>query len=382
MIGIGAASVGVTPPQDAWYSRRHVFTPEAIVVERGAEDAPMVQRCRARTPGVPCTVVDDRRELAETLGDDVTAAKRTLLLAPRRGAFLEHCPAGTRGLACCNYLVMTFASNCPMDCRYCFLQEYLAQNLPLTAYVNPEAALAELALVLDRHADRRFRIGTGELADSLALDALTGLSRELVPFFAARPNALLELKTKTAAVDELLALDPRDRVVVSWSLAPQALADEIEEGTAPIAARLDAARRVVAAGYKVGVHFDPLVEHAGWEEGYRDLVAALAAAVPADRIAWISMGALRFSPGLRTRVRARFGATRLLAGEQVACADGKLRDFQTLRVGMYRRLRGWLGDALPSVPVYLCMETPAVWNAVFGAPPPGEQALGALLAAR
>jgi spore photoproduct lyase len=269
-----------------------------------------------------------------------------------------------------------------MECHYCFLQEYLAHNLPLTAYVNPEAALAELALLLDRHADRRFRIGTGELADSLALDALTGLSRELVPFFAGRPNALLELKTKTAAVDDLLDLDPCERVVVSWSLAPQAVVDAVEQGTASIADRLAAAQRVVAAGYKVGVHLDPMVEHIGWEEHYRALIAAVAAAVPVARVAWVSMGALRLTPGLRTRIRARFGPSPLLAGEQVACADGKWRDFQGLRAGMYRRLHGWLGDALPGVPVYLCMETPAVWHQVFGAPPLGEQALGAVLASR
>jgi spore photoproduct lyase len=279
-------------------------------------------------------------------------------------------------------LVLNLAANCPMDCGYCFLQEYLADNLPLTAYVNPEAALAELAQVLDRHTDRRFRIGTGELADSLALDPLTGLSADLVPFFAARPNALLELKTKTAAVEGLVALDPKNRVVVSWSLAPPAATAFAEHGTASIPARLEAARRVVAAGYKVGVHFDPMIEHPGWEEGYRDLVAAVADAVPAARLAWASMGALRFSPGLRTKVRTRFPRTPLLAGEQVAGIDGKWRDFQPLRVAMYRRVRAFVEAALPDVPVYLCMETPEVWERVFGTPPPGEQALGARLACR
>jgi spore photoproduct lyase len=323
-------------------------------------------------------VVDDRRALA----GDFAAAKRRLVLAPRRGSFLEHCPAGTRGVACCNYLVLHLASNCPMDCRYCFLQEYLADNAALTAWVNPEAALAEVGAMLDAHPERRFRVGTGELADSLALDPLTGVSRDVVPFFAARPNALLELKTKTAAVDDLVTLDPRDRVVVSWSLAPDAVVAAAEAGTAPVAARLAAARRVVAAGYKVGVHLDPLVEHDGWEEGYRDLVARIAAAVPAARVAWVSMGALRLSPGLRTRIRARFGASPLLAGEQVPGVDGKWRDLQPLRVAMYRALRGWLAEALPGVPLYLCMETPAVWERVFGEAPPREQLLGATLAAR
>jgi spore photoproduct lyase len=356
-----------------------VFVPEVILIERGAEETPLARRCRVRAPGVPVVVIDDRRDLAR---GDFPDAKHRLLLAPRRGPFLEHCPAGTRGLACCNYLVLHFASNCPMDCRYCFFQEYLADNAPLTAYVNVDAGLAEVAGLLDRHRERQFRIGTGELADSLALDPLTGLSGDLVPFFAARPNALLELKTKTAAVDDLLALDPRDRVVVSWSLAPAAAVAFAENGTATVGERLAAARRVVAAGYKVGVHLDPLLEHAGWEEGYRDLIDAIAAAVPRDRMAWVSMGALRLSPGLRTIMRARFPGTPLLAGEQVAGADGKWRDFQPLRVRMYRRIRAWIEEALPGVPAYLCMETPDVWEKVFAAPPPREQALGALLAAR
>jgi len=324
--------------------------------------------------------IDDRRQL---LGEgDFEASKRHLVLAPRRSAFLEHCPAGTRGMACCNYLVMHFASNCPMDCRYCFLQEYLAANAPLTAFVNPEVGLAEIGAMLDAHPERSFRIGTGELADSLALDPLTGLSHDLVPFFAARPNALLELKTKTTAIEDLLALDPRDRVVVSWSLAPDAVVATAECGTAPIADRLEAMRRVVAAGYKVGVHLDPLVEHDGWEEGYRDLIAAVADAVPRDRLAWTSMGALRLSPGLRTRIRERFGPLPLLAGEQVPGLDGKWRDFQPLRVHMYRRIRAWVTEAFTDVPLYLCMETPPVWEKVFGETPPREQLLGATLAAR
>src|SRR5262249_26286928 len=100
------------------------------------------------------------------------------------------------------------------------------------------------------------------------------------------------------------------------------------------------------------------------------------------RVAWVSMGALRFSPGLRTKVRTRFPGSALLAGEQVPSADGKWRDFQPLRVDMYRRVRGFVDAALPGVPLYLCMETPDVWMRVFGAAPDSEQALGARLAAR
>lgn len=364
---------------DARWYESGVFVPEEVLIERGCEETPIARRCRERAPDVPVRVIDDRHALR---GQDFAAAKRRLLLAPRRGAFLEHCPAGTRGMACCNYLVLTFASNCPMDCRYCFLQDYLADAPALTAYVNPDDALAEVGRLLDAHPERRFRIGTGELADSLALDPLTGLSRDLVPFFAARANALLELKTKTDCVDDLVTMDPRERVVVSWSLAPAAAVRVAEAGTAPLSARFAAMRRAADAGYKIGIHLDPLIEHDGWEEGYRDLVQAIASAVPAERVAWVSMGALRLSPALRTRMRARFPGTPLLAGEQIVAADGKWRDFQPLRVGMYRSVRRCVEEALPRVPLYLCMETPDVWERVFGAAPPRDQELGAVLAAR
>jgi spore photoproduct lyase len=132
------------------------------------------------------------------------------------------------------------------------LQEYLANNPTMKAFTNVADAMAEIDVVLRAHPQRSFRIGTGELADSLALDPLTALSRQLVPFFADRPNALLELKTKTDCVEELLNMDPKGRVVVSWSVnAPQIIAAE-EHGTATLEERLGAAQLVQNAGYKVG----------------------------------------------------------------------------------------------------------------------------------
>ncbi len=307
------------------------------------------------------------------------AGKRRLLLTRRRGDFLQHCPAGTSGMVCCNYLVISLGSNCPMDCSYCFLQEYLRNNPALKIYTNPEAALAEVDRVLRARPDRQFRIGTGELVDSLALDALAGTSRLLVPFFAARANALLELKTKTASVDDLLGLDSRGRVVVSWSVNPAAIVEQEERGTASLGERLAAARRVQTAGYRLGFHFDPIIEYADWQEGYRDAVAAMAATVDPRRIAWISLGGLRMTPQLKQAVRGR-GLPRLLGGELLPAADGKLRVWQGLRVKMYRALAGWLREWSDAFPLYLCTEGPEVWRQVFDEVP-ADRDLGLRLAA-
>ncbi|MSQ47318.1 MAG: radical SAM protein [Deltaproteobacteria bacterium] len=354
----------------------HTYQPSEILIEQGEEHTPVVQRVLTRLPHVPVRLVEkdwERKTPVASEHDPFAVGKRRLLFTRQRSPFLEHCPAGTSGLVCCNYFVVSLISNCSMDCSYCFLQEYLANNPTLKVFTNADVLLGELASAVDRHPERHFRIGTGELSDSLALDPLLGFSADLVPFFAARRNALLELKTKSDSVSGLLALDPKDRVVVSWSMTPPEIIDTEEHGTASFAERLAAARQVQAAGYKLGFHFDPLIEYPNWEEGYRDTIERIFSTIDARRVAWVSVGSLRMTPALRTAVRRRFPRTRILSGEQVACGDGKWRTFQALRVKMYRTITGWLKEAAPTVPMYMCMETAAVWEKVFGHVPSSDK---------
>jgi spore photoproduct lyase len=339
------------------------WQPTSVWIERSELETPLARRVQRRLAHLTAHVVEDPRS-AET--DSLAAGKQRLVVQRHRGSFLQHCPAGTTGLVCCNYLVMNFGSNCPFDCSYCFLQDYLTNNPATKVFTNSGDALKEVDAVLRTHPDRTFRIGTGELADSLALDHLTDLSLELVPFFAARRNALLELKTKSDNVGNLLALDPREQVVVSWSVnAPEIVAGE-EPGTAGLDARLAAARRVQSAGYKIGFHLDPLVAFEGWEEGYREVVHRIAAAVDPRRVAWISIGSLRLSPALRSRIQERPQPSTILHTELVPGDDGKQRVWRGLRIKMYRRLLQWLRAADTAWPLYICMEPAGVWEKTFG----------------
>jgi spore photoproduct lyase len=352
------------------------FVPEAVWIEGSEIDTPTARTLRARFDG-PIELFDGGAPVQPA---GVRDGKRVLVLQRHRGGFLRHCPAGTAGLVCCNYLVVNLASNCPMDCSYCFLQDYLAEAPALRAFTNVGDALAEVAAVLDAHPERGFRIGTGELSDSLALDPLTEQTRLLVPFFAARRNAILELKTKTACVDTLLELDPGGQVVVSWSVNAPAVIERDEPRTASLAERLAAARRVRAGGYRVGFHFDPLIEFDGWEEGYGAAIEAIAAAVDPAGIAWVSIGSLRLSPALAQAVRSRARPGHVHGAELVPGADGKARLWRGLRLRMYRFVVQRLTAALGPLPVYLCMEPPAVWERVMG-DVPTDRALGTRLAA-
>jgi spore photoproduct lyase len=350
-----------------------------VWIEHGGEDSPLARRVRSRLPAhVPVHVIDDAREadLAGTFAD----GKRRLVLQQRRGTFLHYCPASTTGVVCCNYLVMHFASNCPFDCSYCFLQDYLANNPAIKAFTNVTDGLAEIDRMVRAHPGRAFRVGTGELADSLALDHLTDLSCELVPFFAQQPNALLELKTKSDCIDNLLRLDPRDRVVISWSVnTPNIVAAE-EPGATTLEERNMAARRVQSAGYKLGFHFDPLIAQAGWETGYRAAIEAIFRQLDTRRVAWVSLGSLRLTPRLKAAIKARRRGGAVLGGELVPGPDGKERVWRGLRVKMYRRMLEWLREVDDRMPLYICMEPAGVWEKVFGATPPEREVAQRLVA--
>ena len=158
-----------------------------------------------RLPEVPTEYIDSRESLLQeskrwnpTLG----RTKKSLILAQHKGCFFKPCP-GSRareGLksVCCNYFVINYASNCHMECSYCYLQSHL--NFPyMTVYANCEDLLSELQVAFSESPQRSFRIGTGELADSLALDLLTSYSVPLVEFFSGRRMRSLNLRRNPTA---------------------------------------------------------------------------------------------------------------------------------------------------------------------------------------
>lgn len=360
------------------------FDLNAIFIERGCAESALAARIlRAIPAGMRVHHIDDARDAAKPAHDardPFGAGKRRMIIARRKTPFLMACPAGSSKFACCGYLVLTLASNCPMDCSYCFLQEYLADNPAFQVYANFADSFEELDRLGQSAPGRCFRIGTGELADSLAFDSITGMSRELIEFFAARDNLTLELKTKTDEIENLLGLDPRGRVLVSWTLSSDAVYRSSENRTASPSARIAAACAVLEAGYRVAFHFDPIVAYPGAERDYVRLIDELLDVVAPKEIAFVSMGGLRMTPRLRGIARDRFPEDPMLCNEDVLASDGRLRTFTPLRLKLYRIIAERFRKAGVAIPAYLCMEPASVHERVFGEAPSRPGMIGERLA--
>lgn len=306
--------------------------------------------------------------------------KKEINRIPKKGTSMGVCATFNRTYLCCNVHVLRSVHNCPFDCTYCFLQNYLTDG-STKIMEDTDDLMNEVEERLRREPSRLFRIGTWELGDSLALEKKTGQAQELIQAFARLDNAVLELKTKSDCIDSLLPLEHNGQTVIAWSLNTADIIASEERKTAPLTRRVSAMHRAAAAGYLIGLHFDPMILYEGWEAGYRMLAADVLKTLPSDRIAWISIGSLRFNPEMKKKIENNYPDSRLTSAEMVLGDDAKIRYVKPLRVSMYRFLHDELrkfvsGDVL----IYLCMERWDVWDKVFGRHPASAEHLDYLFA--
>jgi spore photoproduct lyase len=89
-----------------------------VIVEIGTEESAAFRNLRNSLPDVPFSFVEDSRDFLSSLKaskDPFGGVKGPLYLTRHKGEFLKMCP-GSEGQVCCNFFVVNFASNCPMDC--------------------------------------------------------------------------------------------------------------------------------------------------------------------------------------------------------------------------------------------------------------------------
>lgn len=363
---------------------KHVrYFPDTIWVDKRVRHLALVERVLSRSPGSQVKYTSAPKQLvfeARSRPDARTAGKRELLLTRNDGAFFRPCP-GTPRYLCCGYQTLDAAENCTLECSYCVLQTYLSNPL-IVLFANTDDMMRELRSAFDRRPRRRIRLGTGELTDSLALEHLTDFSSLIIPLVRRYPNVTFEFKTKTDSIENVLAQKPSPNLIVSWSLNSTPIIASDEGNTATLARRLAAAQRCAEHGYRIGFHFDPLIVHEKWERNYRSVVEQLFRAVPAERIIWISLGALRFPPSLKPIIQERFPQSRILYEEFITAEDGKLRYFKPIRVELYRKMVEWIREQAPQAFIYLCMESADVWKKVFGRAPRSNHELARMLDAQ
>ncbi len=335
--------------------------PKNFFVEESVLNTDMVRRVKILFPESNIEIIKTYKKYIAKKEFDINDYNHRLenfYLIRENYDFYKKCPCSNRS-ASCGYFVVNLGSGCPYECSYCVLQDYI--NSP--GIILPANIEDFFDVFMNYKQD--IRCGSGELADSLAFDHITGYSPYIVEFFRRYPKSMFEFKTKSSNINLLMSVPGADNIIVSWSLNPQRVVESVEYFTASLAERLWAAQRCIDHGYRVAFHFDPIIYYRVWEIDYEALVNTVFDAIDGRYIAWLSLGTLRMTQRLKKIIENRFPDNTILDEEFLIGYDGKLRYPQDIRISMYKNMVSWIRKHNKNIPVYLCMEEKTIHEVIF-----------------
>lgn len=345
-----------------------------IYIEKKYKDHANVKRILSNLVKTPIEYVDNLFDLIKLspVVYNPSEKSKILFLGGIRGDILKKCP-GSHGHICCNYYIINLYIGCPLNCTYCILQEYLNQPF-IIVNIDIENIFKSLNDMFKK-SNKFYRIGTGELGDSLVYDPITGFSKDFIDFFSNYPSNIFEFKTKTNLIDNILKINSPGNIIVGFSLNPEIVIKNQEGFSSFLIERLIAAKELIKKGYKISLHFDPIINIINFEKEYFNLIKTIFGYISGSDIAWISLGTFRYLPGLKKMIEYNYSNSNILNDEFVLCADKKYRYLKSIRLAMYKKIINWLRSFDKNLLIYLCMESPEVWKKALGNLPFNEEKL-------
>lgn len=313
-----------------------------IYVERGARQFELAQSVLARFPQAEIIEIEDYKELFNRSRQDWSGQKESmkLILAVKKDGFLYEGTPVTPNFGQRHYYYNSLVLNCIYDCEYCYLQGmYPSANI--VAFVN----------------DRDFFVATDERlrkenplylcisydTDLLAIEQIIPYASRWIEFARERPDLLIELRTKSANFKALEKLSPIPNVILAWTLSPQFVIDCHEHKTPSLAARINALRAAIEAGWRVRVCIDPLLLVSDWQTHYTELVESLFREVDADRLTDISLGVFRMNRDYFKSIKKRrpnsllFYAPQEQSGSLTSYPQAQVKDLSSFALNLIKQ---------------------------------------------
>ncbi len=327
-----------------------------IYVEAEVMEHPRTQAILARHPRATLVPIERYGEIFNSKQQHFALQKSrpALILARKHANFVQPAPSayGVGGDA--NFY-FSHMLNCLYDCRYCFLQG-MYRSAHYVVFVNYEDFFA----AIDQHRDpqRAHWFFSGYDADSLVLEPVTAFVEAALPFFATRPDAWLELRTKSTQVSHLLTQPPLHNVVTAFSFTPEPVWQATEHRVPSIAKRLEAMRALVAHGWPVALRLDPLIYQPTFAADYATLLEQIFQAVTPAAMHSVTLGPFRMPKGFHRTLQNLY-PTEALFVAHLHERDAMVSYAPEVEADMVGEVTRLLEDYLPQARIFPNLPTSA-----------------------
>lgn len=296
---------------------------DTIYVEKSIRRHPRAEAILRRFPKATVFECERYGEVFNLRAQNFRLQKRrpALILAEKKGmTVLPTPPDYSIGRSGNHYF--SHMLNCLYDCRYCFLQG-MYQSANYVLFVNWEDFESQIDELRKTDSDD-LCLFSGYDCDSLAMESITGFAEHFIPYFSARPDTWMELRTKSLNTRLLEESDPVTNIVTAFTLTPDIIAREVEHGAPPYEKRLNRIRSLTKQGWMVGLRLDPLIPWPGFSGIYEKMIDEVFSSVSADMIHSVTLGPMRFPKAMHDRIVKLYPEDRLFALEEMALKDGQM----------------------------------------------------------
>lgn len=268
-------------------------------------------------------------------------------------------PEKPQDIVCPHFLELKWATGCPFNCAWCYLQGTL--RFPpryKKPYVKNYDKIEKHIKALLNSDGEGGLLNSGELADSLMHeDNDNPFSTFITSLLKGQDKYKILFVTKSTDINNLLKIEAQDRVIISYSLNSFKVAKIWERGAPPVIDRIKAIRKLYKAGYEIRVRIDPIVPIGSWIMYYRDLIDCILEVFIPSRI---TLGTLR---GLRSTINM---AKKNRNASWIKFLSEKtnfgMRISEHLRELIYSSLIEYLRDSHYEGDIGMCKETLDIWN--------------------
>lgn len=284
--------------------------------------------------------------------------KEYFLFTVKKGKFLKEYYLDKQLEGIKEEFYLSYENNCPFNCLYCYLRDYFNHGA-FIFYVNIEDMFNEL----DKFKKKNCMISCGIMNDSLVFDNITNISRDLIGYFSQREDLILEIRTKSHNISNLLKIEAKENILISFTFSPQEVMDRYEFKASSFEDRIEAAGKLQEHGYKIGLRIDPMINIEDRKTIYQNMIKQIMETLDTAKIKDIGIGGLRYKKGLRQKVLSE-RVTDLFYNEFIIGIDGKERYFKKIRLDMYKEVIEKINE-YGNFDIYLGMEPKYIWNEVF-----------------
>lgn len=173
-----------------------------------------------------------------------------------------------------DYIVPFTSSGCSAMCLYCYLVCNFFNCTYLRVFVNRDDMIkAVLKNTAKFQKKTVYELGCN--SDMLLDNHITGNLRWAIEEFGKLSHAYATFATKFHMVEDLLHAKHNGHTQMRISVNPQLIIDRIELGTSNLLSRIDAANKMYAAGYRIGLNIAPIILIENWKQHYIDMFKLL-----------------------------------------------------------------------------------------------------------